>query len=201
MVISEEIIAFIASKKKFIIVVKWGRSDKVLVFGMTLFNMRFEWLTIFQRNSTNRTPGKIIWRKTGIEIFIELLWFRFKKIFTIIWPIWIIWYGPNLRWVLFWKINHPWLCEAVLNKLKIHQIQNQWLKCLHWNTREVILKQKNDLWSLRNQKSNDRWGLCLKTDFKLSRIDFDSHTSFILDGANIKQSARFIQSDSLSKLK
>ena len=102
--------------------------------------------------------------------------------------IWIIWYGPDLRWVLFWKINHPWLYEAVLNKLKIHQIRNQWLKCQHWNTREVILKQKNDLWSLRNQKSNDRWGLCLKTDFKLSRVDFDSRTSFILDGANIKQS-------------
>ena len=101
MVISEEIIAFIASKKKFIIVVKWGCSDKVLVFGMTLFNMRFEWLTIFQRNSTNRTPGKIIWRKTGIEIFIELLWFRFKKyspynISHIIWPIWIISYMDQI---------------------------------------------------------------------------------------------------------
>ena len=95
MVISEEIIAFIASKKKFIVVVKWGCSDKVLMFGMTLFDMRFEWLTIFQQNSTNRTPGQIIWRKTGVEIFIELIWFRLQKYraFTMVHimrPIWTV---------------------------------------------------------------------------------------------------------------
>ena len=170
MVISEEIIAFIASKKKFIVVVKWGCSDKVLMFGMTLFDMRFEWLTIFQQNSTNRTPGQIIWRKTGVEIFIELIWFRLQKYraFTMVHimrPIWtviieMIWSESLLG--IFYKINHPWLYEVVLNKLKNHQIQNQWLKCLNWNTHEVTLKRRNDLWSLHNRKSSDRRGLCLK---------------------------------------